>query len=224
MKISESHQINFGQRKFPRYIYHFTNEKAYKSILKDGFIKVSDKDPYAAKDGIFAVELSNLLKFWGNHRDWNGGTDIDEPLSKSLFRGVVSWRNLGDESKSNLVVLKIPTDQLNLKNLSTRNQHTFFKYMYSDPKPKFYTLPNRIRENLQGFTNVMSDETRKQRKHKAIEYVYFDNIKNFQRIGEIVNIPQIRCTQEFMNYPVRTILSHLFRGTPEEKGIKFLEI
>lgn len=222
MKISESPQVNFGQRKVPRYIYHFTNEKAYKSILEDGFIKVSENDPYIEKDGVFAVELSNLLHFWGKHKDW--GNESDEALSKSLFRAVASWRKLIDESKSNLVVLRIPTDQLDLKKLSTRSQHVFFKYKYSDPKPKIHTLPDRIRENLQGLTNVTSDETRKQRKHKAMEYIYFDNISNFQRVGEIVNIPKIRNTEEFMKYPVRTILSHLFKGTPEENGVNFLEI
>lgn len=62
-----NNNISFGHRKIPRYIYHFTNKKNYESILKDGFIKVSDCDPYLQGKGVLQEALKGTNEVKGLH-------------------------------------------------------------------------------------------------------------------------------------------------------------
>ena len=65
MEINNYNITNFRSRKIPRYIYHFTNAQAYKSMYKDGFIKASTKDFFIKGKAVFFIELENFCKNWG---------------------------------------------------------------------------------------------------------------------------------------------------------------
>lgn len=209
-------KISFGHRKIPRYIYHFTNKKNYESILKDGFIKVSDCDPYLQGKGVFAVDLQNYFKRWGFSKDWG------EQLFISLLREVASWRKSIFEGAQNLVVLRIPTEKLDLSKLKIRSQNLFFRHKYSGKRLQAESLS--LREHLNGYTSAKVARRYKNKK-EAIEYIYQDNIpvNAVEQIGNIVDIPRLRTTPD-MSYDRlgKAILKEALKGTNEAKGLHLL--
>ena len=225
MKILKQEQFNIGfeRRKIPRYVYHFTNEKAYDSILKDGFIKTSDYDLYTDKAGIFMVDLWNFFKFWGKNKAWN--EDDSETLRKSLLRIAAKWINTIDKKSGNLVILRIPTSRLQPEEFAVRSQNTFFKYHLGKPKVAFHSIPPKEQDNIAGRTIANSGFGKKLRKHEASEYIYFDNIpiNDVQLVGEIVNISDIKkSTEGFRSNPVKSILQRALFNTPEANWLKNL--
>lgn len=219
MKISYSNQT-FEKQKTPRYIYHFTNRKAYNSMLNDGFIRAGDRDPYNTKPSVYAVDLVNFMKFWGHHKSWD---EKGEPLQESLFRAVVKWFKSTHEGASALVLLRIPTKYLDSDKLKIRSQHLFFETLES--KTKLSTLDEGARKHLQCFTPA-SETKRYTGKKKAIEYVYQKDIPiDFvTRIGEIINIPNLRNTPEFRGGDhAGFILSRLLEGCKEARALCHLK-
>ena len=208
MKIAFNNQ-NFEHKKVPRYIYHFTNEHAYNSMLKDGFIRTSENDPYIKKQGVHFIELSNFMKFWKEHKDWG---EPGETLQKSLLRNVVRWIRSYFTEKNNLVVLRIPTASLDIDKLKIRSQHEFFKFKFSE-QPSCKASPH-----LQGFTPATESRRYNNRK-EAIEYIYQSNIPitAAERIGHPDNILDLRKNQHNIDLE---ILSRAFEGSTESKGLE----
>lgn len=225
MKILNQSNINFEHRKVPRYIYHLTNEEKYNSILKDGFIKTSDKDPYAHFNGLFTIEMKNFFKFWGKHKDWDEGDG--KTLRYDLLRAVVRWYNTMFEGTNKLVILRIPTDKLNKDKLAIRSQNVFFKYNVNRKEYSLTSVSESFKNNLHGKTQAFSQEGKKLRKKEACEYIYYENIpiNDIQQIGQIVNISEVRNSksEEFLANPVKTILTQAFEGAPEIKWAEFIK-
>lgn len=212
-----NNKISFGHRKIPRYIYHFTNKKNYESILKDGFIKVGDCDPYLEGKGVFAVDLQNYFKRWGFSKDWG------EQLFVSLLREVASWRKSVFEGAQNLVVLRIPTAKLDLSKLKIRSQNLFFRHKYSGKRLQSESLS--LREHLNGFTSAKVAR-RFTNKKEAIEYIYQDNIpiNAVEQIGNIVDVPLLRARPDVSYNEIgKTILKEALNGTNEAKGLHLLK-
>lgn len=214
MKITQTNQT-FQHRKVPRYIYHLTNQKAYKSMLADGAIMPSQIDPYNLHQGVHAIELSNFFKFWGHNKAWD---EKGEALQESLLRQAARWIKSAIEGKNKLVILKIPTDQLDQDKLKVRSQNRFFQFKLKD---RFNFNPN---EHLRCETPATEARRYKNRK-EAIEYIYQDKIPIHlaEPVGNIVDIPALRSSREFdKNNPVKEILKHVFEGSSEGKGLKEL--
>lgn len=212
MKIT-TNSPNFQSRKIPRYIYHLTNQKAYDSILKDGFIRTSENDPYTIKRGIHAIELSNFIKHWLENKSWAYCSDC---LQEALLREVVKWTRSLLPNADKLVILRIPTANLDKNQLAIRGQDTFFEFNNPNKKKRVVT------PELLGLTPA-SEAQRYKKKKKAIEYIYYDNIpiQNVEHIGNIVNIPELRRSPEYnCEQPVQSILKALLKGTPEANAIR----
>lgn len=226
MKILNQSQnsINFERRKVPRYIYHLTNEEKYNSMLRDGFIKTFDKDPYTNSNALFTIDLKNFIKFWGKHKDWDAGNG--KTLRYDLLRAAVRWYNTLFTGTNNLVILRIPTDKLDKDKLAIRSQNVFFKYNLGKTKP-LASLGKSFKNNLYGKTQAFSQEGKKLHKKEACEYIYYENIpiSDVQQIGKIVNIPEIKKSEpeKFNTSPVKMILSEALEGTPERKWSEFIK-
>lgn len=212
MNVSQSN-ISFQSRKVPRFIYHLTNQHAYTEMCNDGFIRCSENDPYVERPGVFAIELTNFLKRWKHHNDWDEGA---ETLQESLLRNVVRWTKSFNKAKNQLVILKIPTDALNPEKLKIRSQNEFFRFKMNRTKKSY---PNK---HLCGYTPAVKSRLYKNRK-EAIEYIYQDQIpiKIALPIGNSVDIPMLRKSIGFdFNNPSKSILTHLLEGTPESKALQ----
>lgn len=211
--IQQPYNPDFCRRKIPRYIYHLTSEANYNSMLKDGFARITE-DKFFVEKGLYAIELSNFFKRWGKNKSWGY-----EDLQRALLRQVVHWFSSAGKGKGNLVILKIPTAKLDSDKLTIRSQNCLF-----ENEKCFNQVSGSVRNHLRGFTPSQEAPLYKRRKH-AIEYIYSEDIpmKNIQRIGNIVNISDLRKDIRFGIHPVKFIMQALLEGTPELKGADLLK-
>ena len=217
--------ISFGRRKIPRYIYHFTNQKNYYSMLNDGVIKAGFNDGFLKGKGVFTIALQDFLKHWGFSKSWQDEY-YPETLRTSLLRKVASWvASIEDENA--LVVLKIPTCKLDKAKLKIRSQNRFFKFMKSEQI--INCAPYALREHLEGET--LANESKKfNNRGEALEYIYQENIPiNYvEQVGQTVDIYQLRQNLKTKISEGKSLsseeitleaLKQVFKNTAEEKGL-----
>lgn len=210
----QQYNTNFARsQKVPRYIYHLTSKANYDSILQDGFIKPT-QNKFFVKNGVYALELANFFKRWKINKDW--GYD---DLQYLLLRHIVKWMQFVQQDTNELVILKIPTSELDLSKLKIRCLNKLFKH-----EDEFETLAPGLQSHLRGETPVSKAPLYKRRKN-AIEYIYDGSIpvEKAKRIGNIVNVASLRKSPAFSLHPVKFIMQALLSGTPESKGAELLE-
>ena len=83
----KSFSVSFRHKKIPRYIYHFTGQSQYESMLKDGYIRAKDNDYYLRTPAIFAVDLQMFLKNWGINKAWNNKYQSEPSISIFDYEG-----------------------------------------------------------------------------------------------------------------------------------------
>lgn len=221
----------------PRFIYHMTNRDNYLKILKSGQLKPTSDD---FMSGIFMTDLKNLFKHWTHDYAWG-----QESLQSQLLRQC-------KKGKDELVILKIPTLNLDCEKLLIRSQQRGFSHLEGNKdeliefvrkdllRAEFeekdvpdmvlrsinrYLDKLRIQDN-QLYTGYPVRESKlfKQRK-EAIEYIYSEpiGIDKTTKIGE-VNVEELRSSTNYdPMHPIRSIFSALLSGTPEAKGVKLIK-
>lgn len=97
----------------PRFLYHLTSKANYQSIMTSGVLKTNIPD--AIGDCICASELTNLFKRWRGDKYWEEG---------SLMERLIDYCA---KETDELVMLKIPTKQLDVDKLTIRSQNRCFK-------------------------------------------------------------------------------------------------
>ena len=202
--VTEKSIFTSKGKKIPRYLYHVTNEKNYNSIMKDGVIKTSH-DSYLESNlnGVFLFDLKNFLKHWCN--TWFSVSEGLISLSQALFS-----RSAYREPK--IVVLRIPTKNLDTKNLRCRVE-------LDDEMPEAHILNGDTALNQKHYT----------RNKRPIEYIYqkvipADIVKKVgnANIDAIVDNMLETNTYSRDNYS-RQILKQLFKSNPEEKAVSISE-
>ncbi|MCM1002891.1 MAG: hypothetical protein NC408_00955 [Candidatus Gastranaerophilales bacterium] len=190
-----------------------TTKSKYESIMRDGFIKMSGSKLNVEK-GVYAFDLCNFFKCWGKHKDWGY-----EDLQYAILRHIVRWYGAARQGTGDLVILKIPTANLDSDKLSIRSMNKLFKFEESEQK--FSDLTPFLREHLTGETSAKETPLYKMRK-EALEFIYKDDIpiEKCQRIGSIVNIATLRKDLAFGVNPVKYIMQSLLAGTPEQNCTK----
>lgn len=99
-------------RIIPRFLYHLTNRANYESIMSSGVLRTSSDKFFG--EGIFTAELTNLFKRWRRSSDW-GAANLQNDLLEQAAK-----------DSSELVILKIPTEGLNVDNIRIRSQNRLF--------------------------------------------------------------------------------------------------
>lgn len=213
----QQQNINFGSKKVPRNIYHLTSNANYKSMLADGFISKSGNPNYYIEKGVYALELPNFFKFWGQNKDW--GYD---DLQRTILRHIVKWINTGDSAKSELVILKIPTAKLDKEKLAVRSLNRLFNFV--EANKGLNKASEELQSHLTGNTPAEKAPLFKMRK-EAIEYIYKDDIpmEDVEQVGNIVNIASLRKDAKFRDNPVKFIMESLLKGTPESNGVDLIK-
>ena len=193
-----------GKHKIPRFLYHMTTKANYEKIVSDNFLRGSKQygtfngssHVDSAYDCVFLIELTNFFKRWRKSNDWSFDT-----LQKALIEQVA-------KGKDEIVILKIPTFNLNPANIFIRSQNELFC---------------KSSTNRQNFVSAKMSSLYKQRKH-AIEYMYSGLIgtSGIEKIGEL----SIKTLKESAEYdhtrPIRSLFINLLKGTPEVKGAELL--
>lgn len=144
-----------AKENLPEYIYHFTSEENYKSMLESGEIKASYSDRYLRDNGnkaIFLVDSDNLLNHWDSLKNETRGSYL------------VRLLKFCDKSQSGkIVMLKIPTSKLDINNILFRNQN------YVMDEFAMYDLPKKTREKFFACSKLIKEI------HKDQE-TFMDNI------------------------------------------------
>lgn len=112
----------------PRFLYHLTSKANYESIMRAGVLKATNADKLG--ECVYTIELTNLFKRWRGSQYWD-----ESSLMESLVR---HCSNGGEE----LVMLKIPTKNINTEQLVIRSQNRCFRAV----KTKEETMMQRLRE------------------------------------------------------------------------------
>lgn len=222
--------INVGKHKIPKYMYHLTTQRSYESMLKDGFIKTTEDQ--ICGQGVFLIELVNFFKRWRTSKDW-GRTD----LQLDLIHQVKKFFTDG------LVLLRIPTKNLNSDKLKVRSQNRLFSWVKNNEEA-FYRIKNSDRgdelsriqklvyltENDENIANLLGETPAKdsslfKKRKEAVEYIYKDDIPidSVEKIGEIEAV----LTRFFLNdksqNSVKSIFLELLQGQNERKGAELLK-
>ena len=138
-------------RIIPRFLYHFTNKTNYESIMNSGLKKGHDG---LLGDGVFMVEMSNFLKQWKKSNIQSKGFSMQRQLLIQATKG-----------EKDIVLLRIPTQNLNIKDLKIRSQDEL--------------LNGKGRKS---FANIFKKITRQQKNEIPIE----KEKKNFSSLGNLL--------------------------------------
>ena len=186
-------------KEIPRYLYTITTQANYESICNDGFIHIA-RDPLRPQmRGIFMFDLINFTKRWTSNSFFKCKSFANELLG-----------SITDKSK-NLVVLKIPTENLD-GDLRIRSLNYLFRKC--DKVHSDYHLDTGFGANMRKhFTQ-----------HKEpIEYIYKENIPidKIEKIGELYIEDTRALARGQLN--LKSLLSQLFAGTPQHKAIELMK-
>lgn len=117
----------------PKFLYHLSTRANYESIISSGSLNTLKNSGQAGRDGLFMAELNNLFKRWHSSKDWNHPSLLDLLLKKASRGG-----------SSELVILRIPTKNLNVDQLRIRSQNRLFgagkKYLDFTKKRDSYIM------------------------------------------------------------------------------------
>jgi hypothetical protein len=199
-------------------------------MLKEGRLKTGGNE-HEPLHGVFMSELQNLFKRWTVSKDWFG-----RDLRTELLTQVVK------KTGNKIVVLKIPTANLDKNILLIRSQNKLF---LNRGKAELVELAKRWKETgeiLDGkFKEIFvgekatSSKLYKQRK-EAIEYIYPEEIdmSKVQKIGiselkqkpvENLKNKDIKEMSNIMTLvrpeiEMKLTFLELYKGTPEEKALR----
>ena len=151
----------------PEYLYHFTNKKAYESIMQSSTIKAS-KDTI---DGVYMVDIEDYKKNWQTEI-------LHDNVARTLLK-----QGLKDDNE--LVILKIPTSSLDPMKFVIRPQDEVIEFIHSREHMNLnivyaekggllnnkYALPKHIKN---GYSPIKNKEFDAQ--GRPIEYIYKGNI------------------------------------------------
>ncbi len=197
-----------GKPNIPRYLYHVTSKVNYDSMLKCGFIKTSQDAGISDLNGVFMFAMQNFAKRWANF--W---VDIFDNLycnvgSSLMNKVALDVDDFSIKNKADVVLLKIPTKDMDIKKLKVRPQHVL-----------------DIGNSDLGKGDSAVYQSIYTRRKNSIEYIYEENINisKVQKIGETQLKYESKedCKNKIMGRPYEVLLE-LVKGQPEEIGVKIL--
>ncbi len=182
----EISEVEKRRSALPEYLYHLTNRDCYEKIKESGQIKLS-KDII---DGVFMFDMQDFQTNWRNSKNVsNTGT-----MARSLLEQAL-------KNKKGLVLLKIPTKDLDPMKIAIRPEDEVITFIQSE---HFRNLCTAYAEKGGIFNNkwelpkdlVNGHSPVKAKEYidngRAIEYVYQGNI-DIEDVGveNVLELPEI---------------------------------
>ena len=207
-----------GKHLVPKNLYHLTTKQNYKSMLEDGILDVGGEQDFI--QGIFMFDLVNFFKRWAPSKA-NGAID----KRKILLKYVSGY---GDD----LVLLKIPTKELEKKNLLVRSvdrassleRRKEFVEIEKNWKKTGVSPKNEFKHLIEGDAAKNSKFYKKRK--EAIAFIYPDEID----MSKVEKIGTIRPYQDLLINEMNTgenfllkAFKEALKGKPEEKAMVVLE-
>ncbi len=224
-----------GKHIIPRYLYHITDTTSFEKIKTDGYLKPRRPNNSFSKEGIFTFELQNVLQRW---------QQIPTQQGKNTLLGML----LEITRNSNIVILKIPTKNLNLDNLLIRSQDWYFNETKKLPKSQIQRIEKYWDElgdidygikfaKLKEFKNTIIDRlfpnknkhiqngsTAKEaplykQRGEAIEYIYTDKIP-ISDVEKIGSADRRNFYNSDYTLRIKELLLELFKGQKEKIAVE----
>lgn len=232
--LNVSHKV--GKHIIPKYLYHITTSSSYGKIKSDGYLIPRKPNDCFSQEGVFAFELQNALKNW--HK-------IPVRQEKDTLLGLLLdiTRNVKD-----MVILRIPTKDLNPEKLLIRSQNWYFfpeekfpqsqldkisKYWeelgdidYGIKFKKIKELTTNIIDKLfpgknshrKNGSSVMEAPLYKKR-GEAIEYIYTDKIPVAQ-VEKIGSADKAYFRNNNCTLNIKELLLELFKNQKEQIAVE----
>lgn len=124
-----------GKHKIPRYLYHMTSMENYHKMLESGYIKPSG---VRLPNGVYMLELDSFSKYWNKN--------MRDNLCDMVFSS-------GDSK--NLVILKIPTENLTHSKIKIRTQKQV-EGEFSNKADEWFSFPRMPSERRQLVQELIS--------------------------------------------------------------------
>lgn len=224
-----------GKHIIPRNLYHITDAKAYEKIKADGCLIPRCPNGSFSKEGIFTFELQNVLKRW---------QQIPTQQGQNTLLGML----LELTRNSNIVVLKIPTKNLNPDNLLIRSQDWYFNAEKKLPKSQLKKLDKYWEElgdidydikfkkldelkrtiidklfpnknnHIRNGSTAMEAPLYKQR-GEAIEYIYTDKIP-ISQVEKIGSADRNEFYNRDFTLKIKELLLELFKDKREKIAVE----
>ena len=183
---SEAENIDEHQIQVPEYLYHLTNRTNFEHIKETGKIKPSED----IIDGVFMFDMNDFNKNWKSHSYDNTTPSVAASL---LLQAI--------KSDNELVLIKIPTKNLNIKKIRIRPQDDVCNFIKS---PKYRNLclvhaesggafkhkSDFPRDLVKGYDIFTARDFYNQ--GRPVEYIYQGSIKVEPEIKEnVIKIPNL---------------------------------
>lgn len=182
-------QISEAQERkeaLPKYLYHLTNSPSYEKIIKSGKMKLS-KDII---DGVFMFDMNDFQTNWRNSKNASGQGSLAQSLLEQALK-----------SEKGLVLLKIPTENLDPMKIVIRTEDEVTDFIKSDHFRNLamvYAEKGGIFNNkwelpkdlVEGYSPVKTKSYTDN--NRAVEYIYQGDI-NLDEIAveKVLELPQI---------------------------------
>ena len=206
---SEAENIDEHQIQVPEYLYHLTNRTNFEHIKETGKIKPSED----IIDGVFMFDMNDFNENWKSH-----SYDKTTPsVAASLLLQAIT-------SDNELVLIQIPTKNLNLKKIRIRPQDDVCEFIKS---PKYRNLclvhaesggafkhkSDFPRDLVKGYDVLKAKDFFNQ--GRPIEYIYQGSIKVEPEIIEnVTRIPNVTsdCIRKAKTDELATIFDEFKEG------------
>ncbi|MBD5401919.1 hypothetical protein HDR58_03835 [bacterium] len=224
-----------GKHIIPRNLYHITDAASYEKIKADGYLKPRRPNKSFSQEGVFAFELQNVLKRW---------QQIPTQQGKNTLLGML----LEITRNNNIVILKIPTKNLNPDNLLIRSQDWYFNPEQKIPQSQLKKIEkywdelgdidygikfDKIRELKKSIiarlfptknSHIQNGSTAKEaplykQRGESIEYIYTDKIP----ISEVEKIGSADRNNFYNNdytLKIKELLLELFKDQREKIAVE----
>lgn len=181
----------------PKYLYHLTNKKCHNAIIRSGKIKPS-KDTI---DGVYMFDMKDFQQNWRTNPNYHKSRTLAEELISQAIK-----------KETGLVLMRIPTENLNPNDFSIRPQDELNSYLrgedFTSLKEKYKDydevlnhkdeLPDYIRE---GYTPNKANEFFEE--GRAVEYIYKGTIDLEQTNAQMIFELPDASYKTFYGYSIR---------------------
>lgn len=224
-----------GKHIIPRNLYHITDKVSLQKIKTDGYLKPRIPNKSFSQEGIFFFELQNVLRRW---------QQIPTQRGENTLLGML----LNITTRCDMVVLKIPTKNLNPDNLLIRSQDWYFKPEKKLPKSQLEKI-NKYWEELGDIdygekfkklddfktaiieklfpgknNHIRNGSSAKEaplykQRGESIEYIYTDRIP----VSEIEIVGSVNKVDFYNNdctLKIKELLLELFKGQREKIAVE----
>lgn len=223
--------------KIPRFLYHLTTKSNYSKMLETGIMKPAKEG--LCGENIFMLDITNFFKHWTKFNAIGGNHQ------KRLLKKV------SGANKEDIVLLKIPTNQLKKEKLGIRSQDViysnaeylggeqveFIKKFNCQTEEELLQLLEKDNDAFSQFANIFKrylhltkgTNAGNQRlfttRKDAIEYIYpyVIDMTNVKKIGQINPSEFELCAEFNPNRPMQSVLGKLLEGQPEQKGALLIQ-